>query len=416
MKSFMLKTGIIFALLIALNAQAICQLYDWRGPDRSGVYNESGLLKKWPAGGPELLWDNEDIGFGYSSATVTDDAIYITGRIEEDDILTAFGLDGKKLWAVSYGKAWIRNHTGTRSTPTYANGKIYQVSGAGDIVCVSDAGKIVWSKNHYALYESSPIMFGISESPLYIDGKIIASPGGSIASLVAFDAENGNVLWEAEPLNEGPQYVNPLLIKRGGKNIIVTNTNKHIIGVDAADGTILWRVNYDDQVKLTGRIRKNHATTPVYRDGKILIANGYNFIALQLELSEDGKSVEINWTSDDIDPHHGGIVLIGDHAYSSNYLSNSMGNWICVDWFTGETKWVERWNNKGSIISADNMLYLYEEKTGNLALANVDPEKLDIVSEFKIPKGDGPYWSHPVISKGKLYVRHGEVLMVYSLK
>ena len=416
MRLKVLKLSLSLLIITCFISQAECQLIDWRGPDRTGVYNETGLLQKWPENGPELLWFVEDIGFGYSSPTITNDAIYITGRKNKDDFLSAYTLEGKNKCDLIYGKAWTRNHQGTRCTPTFVDGNIFLISGSGDIVCVNSNGEINWSKNHYEEYESSPQMFGISESPLYVDNKIITSPGGNKASLVAYNAENGTVEWEAESLNEGPQYVNPLLVKIGGEKIIVTNTSSFIIGVDSENGNILWKVNYNELNAAEGRSRRNHTTTPLFKDGKILIANGYNFVAVQLELSNDGSKVEVGWLNRDIDPHHGGLVLHGDYVYGSNYLNNAMGDWICVDWNTGETQWTERWYNKGSIISADGMLYIYEEKSGNLALVKPNPDKLDIVSEFKINKGEGPYWSHPVIDDGKLYVRHGEVLMVYAIK
>ena len=401
-------------IIFILNANS--QLYEWRGPERSGIYNEAGLLKEWPESGPELIWELDNLGDGYSSPTVTDNTIYITGRKEQSDVLSAFTLDGKKKWEIVYGDAWIRNHTGTRCIPTYSNGNIFLISGAGDIVCVDSNGKIKWSKNHYTLYDSRPLMFGISESPLVIGNIVIASPGGNIASLVAFNIENGDVVWETEPLNEGPQYVNPKLIEHGGRKIIISNTSNHIIGVDAKDGKLLWKVNYTEINAATGRIRKNHATTPIYRDGLILIANGYDWVGLQLKLSKDGSSAEVVWESRDLDPHHGGIVLLGDYIYSTNYKSTSMGDWICVDWNTGKTMWTKNWYNKGSIISADEMLYIMEEKSGHVALVRPNTEKLDIVSTFQVTKGTGPYWAHPVISKGKLYIRHGEVLMVYAIR
>jgi len=293
------------------------------------------------------------------------------------------------------------------------DGNLFLVSGGGDIVCVDSNGRIKWSKNHYSLYDSSPLMFGISESPLVVDNMVIASPGGNKASIVAFDAETGKVIWEAEPLNEGPQYVNPKLVEIGGRKIITTLTSSHIIGVNAADGKLLWKVNYD---KLSGGgSRKNHATTPVYRDGHLLIANGYDFTAVMLKLSDDGSSASVKWVNRDLDPHHGGIVLMDNQIYSSSYISNSMGDWVCVDWETGKTLWTQRWHNKGSIISSDGMLYIMEEKSGNVALVRPNPEKLDIVSQFTVTQGSGPYWAHPVISRGRLYIRHGENLMVYSI-
>jgi len=416
MRRLFKKTLITGVLLTTFILNAHSQLYEWRGPERSGIYNETGLLKEWPESGPELIWELDNLGDGYSSPTVTNSTIYITGRKEQSDVLSAFTLDGKKKWEIVYGDAWIRNHTGTRCIPTYSNGNIFLISGGGNIVCVDTNGKIKWSKNHYKLYDSSPLMFGISESPLVIGNIVIASPGGNKASLVAFNIENGDVVWETEPLNEGPQYVNPKLIEHGGRKIIISNTSNHIIGVDAKDGKLLWKVNYTEINAATGRIRKNHATTPIYKDGLILIANGYDWVGLQLKLSKDGSSAEVVWENRDLDPHHGGIVLLGDYIYSSNYNTTSMGDWICVDWNTGKTLWTKNWYNKGAIISADGMLYMMEEKSGNIALARPNPEKLDIVSTFRVTKGTGPYWAHPVISNGKLYIRHGEAFMVYAIR
>ncbi|MDX2415666.1 MAG: PQQ-binding-like beta-propeller repeat protein [Bacteroidales bacterium] len=413
----MKRNALIIILITIVLLPIRAQLYDWRGPSRTGVYNETGLLKEWPENGPELIWENEDIGFGYSSVTISDDAIYITGRKLEEDIITAFTLDGVKKWSLAYGDAWMNNFDGSRGTATYYNGKLYLVSGSGAITCVSEDGKIVWSKNHFDLYGSSPLRFGISESPVYVDGKIITSPGGSKASLVAFNAENGDVIWEAEALGKAPQYINPQLIEHGGKKIIVTVLDPYIIGVDTENGNILFSENYDLHHRAPGgRISKNHAVTPLYRDGKLLIANGYDYVGLQFQISEDASSLELLWKSPDLEPHHGGMVLLGDYIYSSDHMSNSMGAWLCVNWTTGETAWKERWITKGPIISADDMLYLYEEKSGNVALANINTEKLDIVSTFQITKGDGPYWAHPVIRDGRLYVRHGANLMVYDIR
>lgn len=391
------------------------QLFEWRGPGRSGIYNETGLLKTWPAGGPSLLWEAGKMGDGYSSPTVTDDAVYVTGRRDSSDVLTALTLNGKKKWETVYGKAWMTNHTGSRCTPTYYNGNIFLISGSGDIVCVGSDGKIKWSKNHYKLYESQPIMFGISESPLIVDNMVIASPGGKKASIVAFNIADGKVMWEAEPLGE-PQYVNPKLIEYAGKKMIVTVGGTYIFAVDAKDGKVIWKVNYPEINAATGRVMKNHATTPIYRDGNILIAVGYNWVALKLKLSADGNSVETVWENRNFDPQLGGVVLLGNNIYGSTHMSKPVDMWACVDWTTGKTLWTERWNSRGSLISADGMLYLFEEKSGHVALVKPNPSKLDIVSEFQITKGEGPFWAHPVISKGKLYIRHGEALMVYQIK
>jgi outer membrane protein assembly factor BamB len=393
-----------------------CQLYEWRGPNRSGIYNEPGLLKKWPEGGPHLLWEAWNMGDGYSSATVADDAIYITGRKDSTDVLTALTFDGRKKWETVYGKAWMTNHTGSRCIPTYYNGNIFLISGSGDIVCVGSDGKIKWSKNHYSLYEGKPVQFGISESPLVVDKMVIVSPGGKKASLVAFNIADGNVVWEAEPLDQEPQYVNPKLIEYAGKKMIVTVMGTYIFAVNAKDGKIIWELNYTNINAVTGRVMKNHAMTPIYKDGNILIANGYNWVALKLKLSTDGNSVNIVWENRNFDPQLGGVVLLGNNIYGTTHMSKPSDMWACVDWTTGKTLWTTKWYSRGSVISADEMLYFFEEKSGHIALVKPNASKLDIVSEFQVTKGEGPFWAHPVINRGKLYIRHGDVLMVYQIK
>jgi outer membrane protein assembly factor BamB len=416
MKSIFPKLFLSLLFCTASVSIIYSQLYEWRGPGRTGIYNETGLLKKWPDGGPGLLWEADKMGDGYSSATVTDDAVYITGRKDSSDVLTALTLDGKTKWTTVYGKAWMANHTGSRCTPTYYNGNIFLISGSGDIVCVGSDGKLKWSKNHYAIYESTPLMFGISESPLVVDNMVIASPGGKKASLVAFNISDGKVVWEVEPVDQTPQYVNPKLIEYAGKKMIITVMGTNILAVNAKDGKILWKINYPEINAATGRVMKNHAITPTYRDGYILIANGYNWVSLKLKLSKDGNSAEVVWENRNFDPQLGGVVLLGDNIYGTNHMSKPVNIWVCVDWNSGKTLWTSKWYSQGSVISADGMLYLYEEKSGHVALVKPDSSKLDIVSEFQIKKGEGPFWAHPVISKGRLYIRHGDMLMVYLIK
>ena len=420
MKSNIQKLLLSIILFSTAATVANCQLYDWRGPDRTGIFKETGLLKKWPDGGPKLLWESVKMGDGYSSATVTDDAVYVTGRKDSADVLTALTLDGKIKWETVYGKAWMANHTGSRCTPIYYNGNIFLISGSGDIVCVGADGKIKWSKNHYKLYDSKPLMFGISESPLVVDNLVIASPGGKKASLVAFNINDGKVVWETESMNQEPQYINPKLIEYAGKKMIVTVMGTDIFVVNAKDGKIMWKVDYAAANAAgstsTDRVMKNHAVTPTYRDGCILIANGYNWVALKLKLSADGNSVTTLWENRNFDTQMGGIVLIDNYLFGTTHQSKPSNMWTCVDWTTGKTLWTEKWYSQGEIISADGMLYLYEEKTGHVALAKPNPAKLEIISEFQVTKGEGPFWAHPVISNGKLYIRHGDVLMVYQIK
>lgn len=387
----------------------------WRGPARSGIYNETGLLKTWPATGPALLWEATGMGTGLSSATVTDDAVYITGKKGESDYLTAYTPDGKKKWDVEYGLSSRSNYPDSRCTPTVANGKIFLVSGQGDMVCVNKEGKIVWTVNYFQKFGGRIPMFGVSESPLVVDNLVIGTPGGSKTSMVAFNIENGNVVWQAPSVGQSTNYVNPLLVNDNGIKLIVTVTEGLIIGVDPGNGKLVWKFDYEGaNANPTGD--RNHTNTPVYRDGSLFEGNGYGQVGVKIKLYQDGREPTVAWKNTDINPHIGGIVLIGNYLYSSTHDSNSKGRWICVDWTTGKTMWITGWNNKGPIIAADGMIYLMEEKNGNVAMVRPDNQKLDVVSSFRITKGEGPYWAHPVIDKGRLFIRHGNYLAVYSIK
>ena len=404
------------AVLVMVTGRFYGQEIGWRGPGRTGIYNETGLMKSWPTAGPALIWEAEGIGMGYSSTTVTNDAVYITGIRGDKDVLTAFTQDGKKKWDLEYGSmSKVDSRPESRCTPTFANGRIFVVSGMGELSCVSPNGKILWTVDYYKKYSATVPRFGITESPVVVDNKVIVTPGGNIAAMVAFNVENGNVVWETPSLNEGSQYVNPLLIETKGMKVIITHTPTWIIGVNAANGKILWKFNFgsvnDDQGG-----GKNYIHTPIYKDGFLFAANGYGQTSAKIKINWDGKDPELVWKNPEINPHVGGMVLIGNYIYSSTHDNNTKGRWICVDWTTGKTMWITDWNNKGSVISAEGLLYLYEEKSGNVALVRPNNEKLDIISSFKVTKGTGPYWAHPVINKGRLFLRHGDYLAVYSIK
>jgi outer membrane protein assembly factor BamB len=407
-------TLLLSALLMTLCASG--QQAGWRGPGRTGIYNEKGLMKQWPSGGPSLIWETEGIGTGYSSPTITDDAIYITGTRNEKEFLSAFTQDGKKKWEAEFGGITKSvPFPESRCTPTYYNGKIYVVSGVGDLACFSKDGKQLWTVNYYKKYDAEIQRFGISESPVVVDNKVIATPGGNKAAMVAFNADNGSVVWETPALNEGTQYTNPLLIEDKGMKVIVTHTVTWIIGVNAANGKLIWKFNFAN-VNNDQRGGRNYIQTPLYRDGYLFAANGYGQTAAKIKISFDGTDPVLVWKNPEINPHMGAMVLIDNCIYSSTHDSNSKGRWICVDWNTGKTLWITNWNNKGPVISADGLLYIQEEKNGNVALVRPDNTKLDIISSFRVHKGDGPYWAHPVIDKGRLFVRHGDYIAAYSIK
>ena len=204
------------------------------------------------------------------------------------------------------------------------------------------------------------------------------------------------------------------MIEYQGQKMILVTSDKDMIAVDPDNGSIIWShdiVTGDNDVK----ININHTNTPLYKDGEIFTTSGYDVNAQMLQLSEGGEKVELKWSDGPLDTHHGGVVLLDGYIYGANWINNGNGNWVCQEWETGKVMYEEKWYNKGSVIFADGLLYIYEEKQGRIGLLNPSPEGFELISEFQIDGGEGPFWAHMSIYDKKLFVRHGTVLFVYNI-
>jgi outer membrane protein assembly factor BamB len=419
----MKKTTLSIILLAFLSGFTEAQkISEWRPENRTGVSAETGLLKSWPVVGPTLLWTSLDLGKGFSSPSFGANTIYITGNSSgngSDDILYALDMNGKILWQTVMGRAWTGSNPESRATPTVEGNRVYTCSGSGDLACIdATTGKMIWSYKASELNKGTFGMWGIAESLLVDGNKIYFSPGGAETTTIALNKSTGAVLWKSASLNDKPGYVSPILINYAGIKMIVNVSLSHVFGIDASNGQILWKVSHgqssDPNMAQWDLIK---CTTPLYKDGMVYVTGGYDTGGSMIKIASDGKNASVIWTDSNLDNHHGGVVLVDGYIYGSNWINNNNGNWCCIDWTTGKKMWEERWNTKGSIISAEGMLYLYEERNGNVGLLKVNPEKFELVSSFKVNQGNaGPFWAHPVIHNGVLYIRHTNALMAYNIK
>ena len=410
----LLLSSILLFLTLFSFGQEIAQ---WRGPSRDGIYPDKNLLKKWPESGPKAELEISGIGKGYSQPVVYKDIIYVTG-IKKDsmDVISAYNLSGKLLWNQNYGRAWINSFPDTRCTPTILDNKIYLVSGMGEVCCLDAGnGKKIWFQDAQSEFKGVYGRWGISESVLLTDKAALYVTGGDETTVVAFDKISGNVLWKTKSVGGARAYVSSLLIDRNGLKIVLAVTANNMIGINSVDGEILW--NFDLSPYEPGNMGKGiNPNTPLYHDGDIFVTSGYDHIAIMVSLAPDGKSVALKWKNEDIDTQIGGDVLVDGNIYGTNWISNNKGQWVSVNWATGKTNWIKDWYTKGSIISADGLLYCYEEKGGNVALVEPDSSDFKIVSTFKFVGGEGPFWAHPAIYDGRLYLRHGNILRSYIIK
>jgi outer membrane protein assembly factor BamB len=416
----MIKKLINVILLIFLISPAFSQqIAQWNGPNRDGIFPGNNLLKKWPDGGPPLILKIEGVGRGYSQPVVYNDIIYITG-IKQDtmDVLSAYNMKGKLLWETSYGHIWSGTYPDTRSTPTIENNRIFLESGMGEIVCLNlKDGNIIWSKNPYKDYNGKSRAWGIAESVLLTDKVALSVIGGKETTVVAYNKSDGSFAWKTKSVGGTRAYSSPILVERGGMKIIVAEASEYLLGINPDNGEFIWTYKTIDHFRgKTDNGRGDFTNSPLYHNGSIFISAGYEMTAVQLALADDGKSVSLLWENTNLNTHHGGYVLVDGNIYGSSWINNALGRWVSLNCETGKTNWVKEWFNKGSIISADGLIYIYEEKNGNIALVQPDPLDLRIISSFKIREGTGMHFAHPSIYNGNLLVRHGDVLMIFNIK
>ena len=408
----------LFVLLfIFIPFLASSQIAQWRGPERDGIYPEKGLADVWPATGPQLLLAIDGIGTGWSSPVTNEKAIYVTGKKDSLEYLTSIDFTGKINWQVSFGIRWPAAYPDSRCTPTLEGNKVYVQSGTGRMSCFdATTGKLIWSVEVDKIFKCFYDVYGAAEAPLIIDNKVISSPMGTVSGVVALDKNTGKEIWQSKPIYGRRSFASPILYKYKNFKYILTQSNEQLVAVNADNGEIMWTYQ-----RFKGRTEKHFGwntvvNTPIYKDDEIFITKGYHDPSIMLKMAPDGKSVYVKWKNPVLDCHIGGVVLLDGYIYGSNWISNDMGNWACEKWDNGQKMFETNWINKGSIIFADKKFYCLEEKSGNVALIKPNPNKFELVSSFKVNKGSGMYWAHPMINDGKLFIRHGTFLLVYNIK
>ena len=411
MKKFNFITA-IFIFTMLLNSSCKEDFAQWRGINRDGIYQETNLLDQWPENGPEEIWATEIVGTGYASPTVTNDKLFVNGEIDSMSYLFAFNLNGELLWKTPNGKEFFGNgfsatYPGARSAPTVVGDLVYSCSSLGRILCCEVAtGKEVWAVEMVKDLGGYENMFGFSESLVVEDGKVYCFPGGVETNFAALDMHTGKPVWTSKALSDTNAYCSPITINLPEKKVLVMSTRHNLLTVDCSSGELLG--SYPIVYKYDGE----HCNTPIYQDGHIYFVTMDKGAcgAVKLKLSDDGTQLTEIWRNEKVKNDFSGFMVLNNKFYTT-----IKGNWLkALDLETGQV--VDSLQNAyGSIIYADNKFITYG-RNGTVSLLSEKENKLVENSSFKVQKGNRQHFSHPVLAKGIMYIRHGKALMAYKIK
>lgn len=393
-------------LFVCLSVSAISQeATRWRGVNSSGIYTVEKLLPQWPADGPSILWSYDKLGQGFSSPAFANNKIYINGMVDGQAVLFVLNMDGNELQQIKYGKEFDASYPGVRSTPTIAGDLAYLLTAHGMLTCMNlKTGKTVWQKDFINGFGGTNVTWGYTESILVDGDKLFCTPGGKNNNVMALNRMTGETFWSCQGLGELSAYCTPLLIKLPSRQLLVTHTASHVLGIDALNGKLLWSFEHPNQWSV-------HPNTPIYADGGLFVFSGYGQGGEKLKLSPDGSSVTKEWEIKSFDSRIGGAVLVNGYLFGSG---DSGRSWQCIDWKKGEKYYSSTDIAKGAVIAVNDKLIGYSEK-GELFLADAVPFSFKVISKCKVNLGDEQHWAHPVVYNGVLYVRHGKALIAYKI-
>ncbi len=398
---------ILLVAFLCLNALIITaqEATKWRGPQGNGSYPDLNLLQSWPDEGPELLWHTDGLGQGYSSPVFAGGKIFLTGMLNGTGYIFILTGEGKLLNKYPYGKEYSTSYPGSRSSPTVAGELAYIYSGLGKLVCMNTGnGTVIWSKEMFRDFDGRNTEWGVAETPV-VDGNVIyCCPGGKNFNVIALDRHDGKLIWKCSGKGEIPAYNTPLLVDLPQGKLLVAMMASHTLGIDAGTGELFWTQPQPNAYSV-------HANTAISMDGGLYCFSGYGRGGFKLELTADGRVAEKVWTNKSLDSRMGGAVLVDDHLYGSG---DSDRSWKCLDWKTGKQTYSSTEIGNGVVISADGLLFCYSQR-GELAIVKASPDKFEVTGKTRVSMGSGQHWAHPVINNGRLFVRHGDVLMAYKI-
>lgn len=412
----------------------------WLGPQRDGVWRETGIVEKFPAGGPPVRW-RTPIGAGYSGPAVAGGRVYVMDRLlvkqtgqnfnrgvipGNERVLCLNEADGKILWQHEYDCPYdISYPAGPRVTPIVQDGKVFTVGSEGNLFCLNaDTGKVIWSRNYQRDYNVQSPLWGFSSHPLLDGQKLICLVRGPGTTVVAFDKDTGKEIWRALSAKE-PGYCPPVIFEAGGKRQLIIWHPEALNSLNPESGKVYWSIPCNARSGMT-------IATP-RRNGDWLFVSSFYNGPLMVRLAPDQPAASVVWrglsqNERNTDKLH---AVICTPFLEDGYIYGvcSYGQFRCLKADTGERVWEtfapttggapERWAN-AFIIKNGDRFFLPNEK-GDLIIAKLSPKGYEEISRAHLlePANTDPrrpvVWSHPAFANRCMYARNDKEIICVSL-
>ena len=384
----------------------------FRGPRRDGhAGTGNDIANSWPKSGPKPVWPANGLGAGYAAVSVANGRVYTMGAVGNDEkVFSLNERDGKQAWSVSTGGGAFREGQGDgpRCTPTVDGDRVYALGALGDLVCLdAKSGQRRWHKNILKEFDGRNITWGICESPLIDGDKVIVTPGGRGATVVALNKSNGSVIWKSRaPGDPKAGYASAITVEVGGVRQYVNFTASGLIGVRANDGEFLWENS-------SAANRTANCSAPVFHENHIFYGSGYGTGGACVRLESNGRTTRAEeiYKTKQMKNHHGGMVVVDGFLYGCDEERLT-----CLDVLSGKVIWQDRSPGKGSITFADGLLIVRSEN-GPVTLVEANSQQYVEKGQFDQPnRSRKNAWAYPVVANGHLYLRDQETLLCYDLR
>ena len=407
------KVIVLFALLVLMPVTtALAQDWaQWGGPHRNFISDTKGLATTWPATGPRRLWQRE-LGEGYSAIAVERGMLFTMYRKGDNEVAIALdAATGKTVWEYSYAAPFspeydMSNGPGPHATPLVSGDMVFTSGATGKLNCLDKkTGKLLWSHDLIKEFQGTVRVNGYSCSPIAYKDTIVMMVGGPSSSLVAFNRQNGSVVWKKHDFRNSTS--SPIIINVDGQDQLVAFMWSDIVGVDPNNGNLLWSHAHPAEHGL-------NTSTPVWGpDNLLFMSSGYGGGSRVLKLSRAGDktTVEEVWANSLMRIHFSNAIRVGDFVYGS---SGDFGPapFTAVNVKTGNVVWRNRSFPRASALFADGRFIILDED-GHLLLATATAEGLTVTSKAELLQNQS--WTVPSLSGTHLYLRDRKNIVALEL-